>query len=97
MPDALEGAVTPMFASRSVSGHLVRGVIGLGALTGAVVFASALWPALLLLPVALVALRGCPMCWTVGLVETIVAGVRGRAAPAACVDGSCRLTPPLAR
>jgi hypothetical protein len=29
---------------------------------------------LLLAPVGLVALRGCPMCWTVGLMQTISAG-----------------------
>lgn len=79
-----------MFASRSVLEHLVRGAVGLGAMIGAVAFASAVWPALLLLAVGLIALRGCPMCWTVGLVETVVARARGRAAPDACADGSCR-------
>jgi len=46
----------------------------------------------LLLPLGLVALRGCPMCWTMGLFETIAHKVRGPAVPAPCIDGSCAIT-----
>jgi hypothetical protein len=35
----------------------------------------AMWPSLLLLPTALFLLKGCLMCWTVGLIETIVMAV----------------------
>lgn len=79
-----------MFASKSLVEHVLRGVIGLGAFA----FAGVLAPdhpllAIGLVPVALVALRGCPMCWTVGLVQTAVAALRGRPAGARCVDGRC--------
>jgi len=79
-----------MFASKSLVEHVLRGVIGLGAFALAGVLAAE-HPliALGLLPVALVALRGCPMCWTVGLVQTAIASLRGRPTSARCVDGRC--------
>jgi hypothetical protein len=78
------------FASRSVPVHLARGVIGFGLLAGSV----ALIPVvglfgLLLAPVGVAALRGCPTCWAIGLAQTISRGRLERS----CVDGSCRLTP----
>lgn len=79
-----------MFASRTLIEHLLRGVVGLGALATAVALGPA-HPlrALALIPLAMVSLRGCPTCWTVGLVQTVLARLRGRAAPDACLDGSC--------
>jgi hypothetical protein len=81
-----------MFASNTLVEHLLRGVVGIGAFALAATLASS-HPllALTLLPVALVALRGCPMCWTMGLIETIAAKVRGTNADGACLDGSCAL------
>jgi hypothetical protein len=32
---------------------------------------TTLWPSLVLLPLSLYLLRGCPVCWTIGLFETI--------------------------
>ena len=79
-----------MFASRTIAGHLVRGAIGLGALVLGVLLAEGHpWLALVLVPVALLVLRGCPMCWTVGLVETVHARLRGRSTAGLCGDGSC--------
>jgi hypothetical protein len=73
------------FASRSIWEHLARGVIGIGAFAGAVLWATSYpWLALLAVPVGLIALRGCPMCWTLGLVMTVVAKVQGRPAKASC-------------
>lgn len=77
------------FASESVFEHLVRGGVGFGALIGAV----ALIPlvgllSLLLLPVGLVALRGCPTCWAIGLMQTLSRGRLRRS----CEDGQCTLT-----
>ncbi|HZX03133.1 hypothetical protein [Kribbella sp.] len=43
---------------------------------------------LLLLPVTVVAFRGCPTCWVIGLIETISRGKLQRD----CVDGQCKLT-----
>ncbi len=59
------------FASATVPRHLLRGAVGLGAFIGAfVAMAMAGGIGLLLLPVAAVAWRGCPTCWTVGLLQT---------------------------
>ena len=77
------------FASASLPRHLVRGVVGFAALVGSV----ALIPvaglvSLLLAPVGLLALRGCPTCWAIGLIQTISMGRMRRT----CVDGRCELT-----
>ncbi|MFF3784199.1 hypothetical protein [Streptomyces sp. NPDC001933] len=77
------------FASDSVPRHLARGAVGFGALVGSLALLPVVGPAsLLLAPVGLVALRGCPMCWAIGLVETVSAGRLRRS----CVDGRCELT-----
>lgn len=68
-----------MFASGSVAVHLLRGVLGFALLAAAVFLADPHpgW-ALPAFGLALIALRGCPMCWTLGLFET-----------ASCANGSC--------
>jgi hypothetical protein len=81
-----------MFASKGVAEHIVRGIIGFGALAGTSMLAvSQPWLALGLVPVALLALRGCPMCWTVGLVQTVVAVLRGQSTAGLCTDGRCAI------
>jgi hypothetical protein len=78
-----------MFASKSLTEHLFRGTIGISAFAGSMMLAPSLpWASLLLIPLALVALRGCPMCWTMGLVQTVIAKVQNKA-HATCMDGSC--------
>ena len=65
-----------MLGSRTLLRHLLRGLISFGAFAAAIVLArspgtaSAIGSVLLALG-GLVALRGCPVCWTVGLIETI--------------------------
>jgi hypothetical protein len=77
------------FASASLSRHLVRGAVGFGSLIAAVALIPVVGPlSLLLLPVALLAFRGCPTCWIVGLLETISRGKLHRD----CTDGVCKLT-----
>lgn len=66
------------FASRSLGRHLVRGLAALGAVAGAVFLLDmgGAWAgagACAALALALVLLRGCPMCWTLGLIETLAA------------------------
>lgn len=79
----------PDFASSSLPRHLVRGVIGFGSLIGSIALLPAAGPvSLLLLPVGVLALRGCPMCWAVGLVQTVSRGRLQRS----CEDGRCTLT-----
>lgn len=68
------------FASRSVAVHLARGVVGAAALAVAALGGLGHPIGVVVsLGVALVALRGCPMCWTLGLVQTVVAAIRRRA------------------
>ena len=64
-------AVT-MFASRTVIGHLMRGGIA-AALIAWALLDQASDPAFAVVAIllAVVAMRGCPLCWTLGLVETL--------------------------
>ena len=60
------------FGSRSLVVHLARGGIGAAALVLALRGYDIIgWPALGLIAVTLWAFRGCPICWTIGLVETV--------------------------
>lgn len=69
-----------LFASKTVLEHILRGAAG-GTLLLVAAWSGAdnwlLSGAALLGGFAL--LRGCPMCWTVGLIETVIA--RRRSAP----------------
>jgi hypothetical protein len=81
-----------MFASRSILEHLARGAIGIGAFMASGPLASTRpWLALALLPVAFIALRGCPLCWTVGLVQTVLARLQRKSTEGLCADGACAL------
>jgi hypothetical protein len=66
-----------VFASRSVVAHLLRGGVAAVLLPWAFMNVSS-QPVLALVSLAasVVAMRGCPMCWLVGLVETIATRVR---------------------
>ncbi|MGW0885718.1 hypothetical protein [Streptomyces sp. NPDC002671] len=77
------------FASKSVPRHLARGAIGFGLIIGSTGLVPVAGPAALLAaPLALIAFRGCPTCWMIGLAQTIS---RGRLARQ-CVEGVCTLT-----
>ena len=60
-----------MFASRSIAAHLTRGVVA-AALIGWAALHQSSNPAFAVIAIglAVVAMRGCPMCWVLGLVET---------------------------
>ena len=70
-PAGGDGFVDTTFASSSVARHYVRGALGLGlvllALALTPVYGAGIW--LIALP-ALVLWRGCPTCWTLGLMQT---------------------------
>jgi len=75
-------------ASTSVAAHLTRGAIGFGLIAAALVLTTSRGPAALLFaPFGLLALRGCPTCWIVGLIETISAGRLKRT----CTENGCTL------
>lgn len=79
----------PSFASASLAQHLLRGAVGFGGLIGAALLFPVLgWGGLALAPLGLLALRGCPLCWTMGLVQTVSMGRLRRS----CADGRCELT-----
>ena len=90
MPDS---ATRQTLASTSLPAHLTRGALGFGLLGAAIALAPSHGPAALLLaPPGLLALRGCPTCWLVGLVETISAGRLRRT----CTENGCALAPTAA-
>ncbi len=70
------------FASASLLEHLARGALGMGAIATAIWLGSldgvwwALPVALPLAGLALLAFRGCPMCWTIGLAEMLGRALR---------------------
>ncbi|WP_254705572.1 hypothetical protein [Streptomyces vilmorinianum] len=77
------------FAGKSVPRHLARGAIGFGLIIGSIALVPIAGPVTLLAaPLALIAFRGCPTCWMVGLAQTISRGRLERE----CVDGVCTLT-----
>src|SRR4051812_16046007 len=78
-PDATE--YSP-FCSRSVTRHLLRGLAGLLLVVWALANAAA-HPVLAVAAglTAMLAWRGCPMCWTIGLVETAARRLRAGRTP----------------
>ena len=65
-----------MFGSAFLGVHLMRGAAGGSTRVGHSHQTAHPWLSLGAGVAALVALRGCPMCWTVGLVETFSQGRR---------------------
>jgi hypothetical protein len=64
-----------MFGSKTLLGHLLRGLIGLAAIVAAIFLmrrgdVMSMTGAALLVIVALIAWRGCPLCWLTGLFTT---------------------------
>lgn len=82
------------YASKSLSVHLARGVVGFGLVAASIALAPVVgWISLLALPAGVLALRGCPTCWAIGLVQTLSRGRLERS----CEDGQCRLEPSRGR
>ena len=67
------------FGNRTIGLHILRGVLGVAALYASLSTAGrTIWPSLVLLPAGLYFLKGCPLCWTVGLIETVALALRRR-------------------
>lgn len=67
------------FASRSFPEHLLRGLTGFAALAAALTVTDRHpWFSLALGLLALIAFRGCPVCWLTGLIETLAIAVLRR-------------------
>jgi hypothetical protein len=64
-----------MFGSKTLLRHIVRGLIGLAAIVAAIFLTRrgdvmSMVGAALLVIVALIAWRGCPLCWLTGMFNT---------------------------
>ncbi|MCV2356782.1 hypothetical protein LNV09_21795 [Paucibacter sp. B2R-40] len=71
-----------MFCSSSVSIHLLRGAAAFALIAAALLFNQ--WGQIgsgLALVGAFLLLRGCPMCWLMGLFETIAKGRNSNGKP----------------
>ena len=77
-PDPTPDPTLEMFASRTLTEHVGRGLLGLVLVAVAVVSAQDHPWALLALVPAVVAWRGCPTCWLMGLGQTLVRRREGR-------------------
>lgn len=68
-----------MFPSKTIAGHLVRGVIAAALLMWAVRQQSS-HPAFAIaaLVAAIGVMRGCPMCWVIGLFLTVGERIKAR-------------------
>ena len=65
-----------IFGNKNLWLHLGRGCLGFGALAATLATAnSTIWPTLLLMPFALWMLKGCPICWIIGLFETLAQAI----------------------
>lgn len=60
-----------LFSSRSITEHLIRGALAFGAVAAAFHYEYLVWPLFIFLPAAFLLWRGCPLCWTMGLFQTI--------------------------
>lgn len=72
MMQLLRKSEASIFATQTLTGHLIRGTAAFALLYATISqqHAHPGWSVLAGLA-ALVAMRGCPMCWTIGLIETI--------------------------
>jgi fatty acid desaturase len=70
--DLAAGPPKLKLGNRSLAVHIARGVIGFAAIGLAIFgYAKIGWPAVLILPLAPLMMRGGPGCWLTGLFETI--------------------------
>jgi hypothetical protein len=72
MMELLKKSDEGLFATRTLTGHLVRGAVAFGLLWLAIAHQHThALGAVAAGVAALVVMRGCPACWAIGLVETV--------------------------
>ena len=76
MPAVTDAPAGLGFGNRTVALHLLRGVLGFSALAGAL-FGGSVLATVVLIPAALVLMKGCPTCWMIGLMQTVTRQGRG--------------------
>ena len=72
-----ERSAGSVFGSKPLIGHLLRGLTGFVAVYWAFTHQSEPVLSVLSIGAALLLFHGCPVCWTVGLMETIAGKLRG--------------------
>ena len=72
MNNLFKRSATGFFASQTLLGHLLRGAVAIELLIWAFTHQSHTALSFLAAIGALIAFRGCPICWTIGLVETVL-------------------------
>ena len=81
------------FGNPSLRVHVFRGLLGFGTLVLALRGYNTIgWPAPSLLIVSVLALKGCPICWTIGLFETVAMKMFSFADDVTEPDGEVPLT-----
>ena len=80
MMNLFKRSATGLFASTSLLGHLVRGGIAALLVIWAIQHQARHALSLAAAAGAVIAFRGCPLCWTIGLVETFAQRLRRRRA-----------------
>ena len=69
------------FGNRNLTVHLLKGPGGFGALGFALFTMNGTpWPSLILVPLSVYLLKGCPVCWTIGIFETLAIRIHERLA-----------------
>lgn len=77
MKALLAKSPTGLFASSTLTGHLLRGGVAFALLYEALSLQHERpWLSMGAALAALIAMRGCPMCWTIGLIETVIQRVK---------------------
>jgi hypothetical protein len=60
-----------VFASKSMTQHILRGMAGFLAIVFSAVLLDTLpWVSIALIAIAFLAFRGCPVCWSIGIFQT---------------------------
>lgn len=70
-----------LFGSRTITEHVLRGILAFGAVVLAIRYEHLFWPLFVFLPAAFLLWRGCPACWALGFYETIVQKFNPSATP----------------
>jgi hypothetical protein len=78
MMNLFKRSATGLFASTSLLGHLIRGGIAALLVTWAIQPQARPVLSMVAAAGAVIAFRGCPLCWTIGLVETAAQRFRWR-------------------
>jgi hypothetical protein len=85
----VDGGTVLIFGNQTIGRHLLRGALGIAALYISLsTLRGTTWVGFIFLAIAVYLLKGCPMCWTLGLIETIAMTIHRRSEGQFRSDGS---------